>query len=604
MLDDPNGKELPVCIDAGVQCLTEIWPQGNPVLHALNTLRERLDESRLQVAILGQFKRGKSTLINAVLRAPLLPSAVIPATAIPTFISWGSAPRIRVTYLDDKPANDLQPRDIFAIRSELYQWVSEEGNPVNRRRVRRVDLFYPADALRGGIVLIDTPGIGSTLQHNTDAALQVLPECDAALFVLSADPPITEAEIAYLRTIRPHVVRLYFVLNKVDYIDPGEQDAAIRFLRSALTHALEGEQEPVIFPVSARRALEAAASIDASAFAASGLPQIEREILQSLAGSKAGALRASAASKAKVLLEKAAAELGLKRRALELPLDDLEQRAQTLSEALRETERERQVAHDTLQGDRQRAIAGLERQAEALRQDARRSFGTLVQRHVEANAGSVDRAAIQRSLDTALPAFFEAKLAQFAAEFHHSVEAVLQRHEQRADALIASVRVTTANLFDVALPPAEPLESFHLGPAPYWVSQKLVHALIPSPGGMLKRVLPGQMRQRYLRRELEEEIAGLVSQNVEALRWSTLRGLDDTFRSFAARLDARRSEAITATEGSIRQVLERRRHQAGDAAMELQRLRGLEDELQAVISRLTERLEAVSGSWHRDGPPA
>ena len=218
------------------------WSPG--IVCAEYVLRERLQEARLQIAILGQFKRGKSTFINALLRAPLLPSAVVPVTAIPTFIAWGAVPHIRVTYRDTRPPEDFHPPDPVAVRAELNQWVTEQGNPVNRRQVRRVDLFFPADVLRDGMVLIDTPGVGSTLRHNTDAALQVLPECDAALFVVSADPPITEAEIAYLRAIRPHVVRLHFVLNKIDYLNGPEQEQATAFLRNALRGSFGSAEEP------------------------------------------------------------------------------------------------------------------------------------------------------------------------------------------------------------------------------------------------------------------------------------------------------------------------------------------------------------------------
>src|SRR5579872_5574757 len=106
MSNDLGAMSLSGCIDAGVHCLSEVWPDGHPVLSALLVLRERLHEARLQIAILGQFKRGKSTFINALLRAPLLPSAVVPATAVPTFIAWGAVPHIRVTYQDTRPPVD------------------------------------------------------------------------------------------------------------------------------------------------------------------------------------------------------------------------------------------------------------------------------------------------------------------------------------------------------------------------------------------------------------------------------------------------------------------------------------------------------------------
>ena len=73
-----------------------------PLVFKLDELQARLGEGLLRVAALGQFKRGKSTLLNALLGAPLLPMGVTPVTAIPTFIKAGDSTRIRIAFDDDK----------------------------------------------------------------------------------------------------------------------------------------------------------------------------------------------------------------------------------------------------------------------------------------------------------------------------------------------------------------------------------------------------------------------------------------------------------------------------------------------------------------------
>ena len=78
----------------------------------------------------------------------------------------------------------------------LAGFVTEKGNPKNKLGVAEVQVDLPAPILTGGVVLIDTPGIGSTYRHNTSATLNFLKQCDAALFLVSADPPITEVELA------------------------------------------------------------------------------------------------------------------------------------------------------------------------------------------------------------------------------------------------------------------------------------------------------------------------------------------------------------------------------------------------------------------------
>ncbi|MBC7343115.1 MAG: dynamin family protein [Clostridia bacterium] len=132
----------------------------------------------------------------------------------------------------------------------------EEGSPKNHKRVRQVELFYPSPLLRQGVILIDAPGIGSTFQHNTATTLNFLPQCDAALFLVSADPPITEMEIEFLRAVRSQVAHLFFVLNKVDYLDREEIAALSHFLKRVLNEQANLEDIP-IFCLSARQALKA-----------------------------------------------------------------------------------------------------------------------------------------------------------------------------------------------------------------------------------------------------------------------------------------------------------------------------------------------------------
>jgi len=186
--EDLAPDDLGRLLAEGAAYLREVWPDLPRHAERLDELRTRLSAQRLRVAVLGLFKRGKSTFLNALLGHPLLPTGVVPLTAIPTFLHWSPHYALEARDLDGKPLETVPTGDRAEITAILKRLVTEEGNPHNRLRVGRVDVFGPAPILAHGIELIDTPGIGSTLRHNTDAALAVLPECDAAFFVLSADP--------------------------------------------------------------------------------------------------------------------------------------------------------------------------------------------------------------------------------------------------------------------------------------------------------------------------------------------------------------------------------------------------------------------------------
>src|ERR1700691_2136577 len=95
----------------------------SPLYRRARSLGERLQHKRLQIAVLGQFKRGKSTFINALLGAPILPTAVVPLTAVPTFIAWRHAPLVRVEFSGGKSAEHFEASEVASIRDILSRFV-------------------------------------------------------------------------------------------------------------------------------------------------------------------------------------------------------------------------------------------------------------------------------------------------------------------------------------------------------------------------------------------------------------------------------------------------------------------------------------------------
>lgn len=122
-------------------------------------LAARVAEGRFFLATVGQFKRGKSTLLNALLGEPLLPAGVAPVTSAITVIRFGHDRSARVIVKDGGSST---------IRvDELPLFVTERGNPRNEKHVAAVDIFHPASLLAKGMCLVDTPGLGSVFEANS-----------------------------------------------------------------------------------------------------------------------------------------------------------------------------------------------------------------------------------------------------------------------------------------------------------------------------------------------------------------------------------------------------------------------------------------------------
>jgi GTP-binding protein EngB required for normal cell division len=203
---------------------------------------ERISEGRFYVACVGQFKRGKSTLLNALMGESLLPSGVTPVTAVPTILRFGGRRRARVRLGSDAWT------DIGI--AELEQYASEAANPENRKGVAALEVFVPNPLLEQGMCFVDTPGIGSVFSGNTAATQAFLPHIDAAIVVIGADPPIAGDELALVENVARQIPDILFVLNKADRATSNEREAAVTFARQVLQNGL---RRPVrtIFEVSA-----------------------------------------------------------------------------------------------------------------------------------------------------------------------------------------------------------------------------------------------------------------------------------------------------------------------------------------------------------------
>jgi GTP-binding protein EngB required for normal cell division len=203
---------------------------------------ERVTEGRFYVACVGQFKRGKSTLLNALIGASVLPTGVVPVTAAITVLRYGNRLSVRARFADGS-WRDVNPAD-------LSQYVSEEGNPNNEKGVMVVEVFVPSRLLASGMCFVDTPGLGSVFEAGTAATRAFVPQIDAALVVLGADPPISGDELELVQEVARHVRDLIFVVNKADRISEAERVEARAFAERILREAL---QHPVgtILEVSA-----------------------------------------------------------------------------------------------------------------------------------------------------------------------------------------------------------------------------------------------------------------------------------------------------------------------------------------------------------------
>jgi len=520
-------------------------------------LRDRLESGQLHLAVLGQFKRGKSTLINALLGAEILPSGVLPVTLVPVFLHHGPQPDVEIHYQNGHGTEHCSLND-------LGEFVNEANNPQNIKQVSRVELRYPSGLLKHGIIFIDTPGVGSTRQHNTDTTLDLLPRCDAALVVLSADPPITAAEVSFLRALQPHVARLFFVLNKIDYLDMQDVVEAGRFL-SDTVHATLGIESPTIFPVSARQGLRARLDEDETIWRKSGMADLEQALLNFAMNGKQSALTEALRRKAANLVSRADHLLALQQRAMELPLEALEEKLAGFKQYAHTADQQRQEILDRLRGDEARLVQQLELATTALRETA----SAEIIRLAETKGLPTDDDSQVNSFHQAVRDYFDHEGRTLGNRFREALNDVLIERARRALEIRENLRQGAASLLEVPHFPLLAEEAMVELHEPAWMIE---HLMVPVKPHAVDRWLPQTAREQRYARQREKLVSELVIRNAEKVRWWILRTIQESINAFRQRITQEVEETIQQIDYALQAGYTRRRSQEAAQQEALQAL--------------------------------
>lgn len=577
-------QELKEALERQLTRLTQLpeIPKGT-----LHNLLDKLRQNRFHLVVMGAFKRGKSTLINALLGEALLPTAIVPLTSVVTILTYGEQVRIEVRFHDGTTRLISPP--------ELVDYITERGNPGNRKGVREVEITYPSDYLRDGVCIIDTPGVGSIYSHNTDVAYNYLPYVDAAVFVVTVDPPLSAAEHEFLRDIREYVHKLFFVLNKIDYVDEAERQEALEFTRQVLQADLETEQVN-IFPLSAKMALEGKHNGHPELLTASHLPEFEAHLRDFLYREKGQVLLVSCLSGALKAITDSTLALKVERQAAALPVAELEAKISQFNRELEGLEKEREMSLLLLDG----RLKGVATQFDADLKTFRRDTTSRLRREIDAVFQEKSRLSgdlrqeMEKYLFGALRDLFTGwrrqeidKLSQTLAETH-------QEFAARSNAILERLTQLTARIFDFSLRGFAVEETFT-------DKSRFSFKFKEEPVGLeilqmtITGLLPRALTKGMLLKKLQENVVELVDKHCGRLRWDFHQRLQEIGREFRQSWLARLDD----TTESIRQALERARAQKQASAQavaaragELDRSLAAILQAEAELAALRERLAA------------
>lgn len=275
---------------------------GSPEQQPLEELLRLVESSHFAVAVVGEFKRGKSTFINALLGNEVLPADIEPCSATLNRVTYGLKPSAQVIFRAEQPGAEERVVNVPIERLSDYVTKLTPDSATMSALVKEAVIAYPVQFCKNNIDIIDTPGL------NDDAVMtavthDVLAKVHAAIMVVMANAPFGESESAFLREVllKDHSSVL-FVVTAIDRIRrQADRDRVLNAVRTRVREAVErfAEErfgtgtpehasylarmgEPMVFGLSGYQALEARRERNDALFQESGFGTFEAALEQFL----------------------------------------------------------------------------------------------------------------------------------------------------------------------------------------------------------------------------------------------------------------------------------------------------------------------------------
>ncbi len=558
---------------------------------ALAALRDRLDSARLRVLVAGEAKRGKSTLVNALLGRDVLPTGVVPLTAVPTTVTMASgAEAIEVEFSDGRHESSAL--------AALAAFGTERGNPGNCRNVASISVRLNAPILARGAEIVDMPGAGSVHAHNTAAADAALPSMDAAIFVLTADPPVSATERDLLCRVSGLSVALFIVLNKTDYLDDSSLAEAHEFTTQVATEATGLAQR--VYAVSARRALGPDGDAGFSSFAA--------DFTAYLASGRIAGLEASVSRHARRYGQQLLDEVALAQRAARLPGDEAAEQIAAFAARLDAVTSNRTDAEDRATAQSGRLLEALNADAERAQADLSADVTGKLDALLDGELAGASPADIARLGRARLAGLVAASAEDWRQDQARRLEAGLRDIDDRLaaelDAELAKVRAAAAGLLGLDL--AVPSAGDRLAPDVrffYALDEHVDQAELLA--GAVRRRIPGEYGRRLARQRLLAQVTELVGSQIGRARGDLQYRLAEATRQLISDVRRRYSGSTQRLVAALDRADAIRCDAGRESERQLATLAGREYALRAILSRLADGTAAATADTRpgTEGPP-
>jgi hypothetical protein len=534
----------------------------SPLADEGERLAEKASAASYYVACLGQFKRGKSSLLNSLLGKLVLPTGVAPVTSVATVVRFGPQPRARVRFAEGW--QEISP-------TELAEYVTEARNPGNKKGVLAVEVFDPSPRLAEGMCLVDTPGISSVVVENSEATRDFVPQVDAALVVLGGDPPISGDELTLIRQTAEHVDRFIFVLNKADRMAPSDLAQARSFTLEVLERALPGEAVEVLEVSASERVATGEETRDWGAL---------EQRLAELAHGAGHELALKAARRGlERLRRRLLAALDERRLALVRPIEESEARVALLGSLVSGAEQSLSVLGHVFRAEEERLRQALEAQRAQFLERALPEARSALEVQLAATRGRA--AYVRRESQVLAEQVARCHIESWVREEVPASERLYQRTSARlvsqAEEFLARTAVQPG--LEALAAPLDVDLGFRVRSHRYFTD--LLYVMTGTPlAWALDQLLPRALRMRSISRQASHYLERLLEANSSRVQFDLDERIRESGRRLESELRTRLQETVVAAQAALDSA--RRTRAAGEAAVEaeLKHLESLRQKVQ------------------------
>lgn len=543
---------------------------------SVSAVVRKLDEERFYLAVLGNFKRGKSTFINALLGSPILPTGVVPLTSVVTKLSYDVDDRAVVTYEDGgKRTIELDA---------LEDYITERGNPGNQKSIAEVDVLVNSPLLQRGVILVDTPGIGSTYISNTRATYDFLSKLDAAIIVIGSDPPISEVELDFVREVKPNVEGLFFVQNKMDRANAKDWNEALLFSKTVLEKDLKMDIK--LYPLSSLNALEAKSRNDKEKLLESGLPVLEADLERFIMVEKGQLLLRSASRKLQRIVSDLRTSVDMEQRVMCEMSQTLDDKISWLEKEIGSVKRRMDEIEYLIDGGVDRVTKTFDEELDAFKRTNRpllmsrldEFFDELGPDHSAKTFAERTEQFLTACITDTYKPFIEMQGEKFTASFGD----IVARFEREADALDESFKQEVSAMFNIEIIRSVP-SALDLGKSRFYFDRAAVlnyNSVIPAEMPFL---LPKPLYQRTMRKRAMSAMVDDLDKYGGRIRYDLVYRLSESARRVKSEQRTRlmatvdtMNEAVQAglkIRGQAQEIKERRTEQINGIKSELDRIK-------------------------------